>query len=187
MSHHYLDGVATGPRLTADERRRAVLAAAVPEFAANGLEGTSTEDIARRAGISQPYLFRLFPSKKALFLATVEATFSQITDRMTSAVDGLVDEDAACALGEAYQALLVDRDILRTQLHAYAACDDPDVRAATRRGFRSMFRICQSITPDPAQAQKVMAIGMLMTVAAALDLPALDEEWAQICTRDLGG
>src|SRR6266436_3605970 len=65
----------TRQRMPATERREAVLAAAVTEFAARGLAGTSTEDVARRAGISQPYLFRLFPTKKALFLALVERCF----------------------------------------------------------------------------------------------------------------
>jgi AcrR family transcriptional regulator len=58
-------------RITAGERRERVLEAALTAFAAGGLDGTSTQDIARRAGISQAYLFRLFPTKKALFLAVV--------------------------------------------------------------------------------------------------------------------
>ena len=61
--------------MPATERREMVLEAAVAEFAARGLAGTSTEDVARRAGISQPYLFRLFPTKKALFLALVGRCF----------------------------------------------------------------------------------------------------------------
>src|ERR1700740_2181426 len=68
----------TGVRMSAEERREAVLEAALAEFAIRGLAGTSTEDVARRAGISQPYLFRLFPSKKALFLALVERCFERV-------------------------------------------------------------------------------------------------------------
>jgi len=70
---------ATAPRtrMTADERREQVIAAAVHEFAEQGYAGTSTEDIARRAGISQPYLFRLFGTKKQLFLAAVERCFQE--------------------------------------------------------------------------------------------------------------
>ena len=58
-------------RHSAAERREDVLDAAMIEFAEHGYEGTSTEDIARRAGISQPYLFRLFGTKKELFKASV--------------------------------------------------------------------------------------------------------------------
>ncbi len=61
--------------MSAEERRETVLEAAVVEFAARGLAGTSAEDVARRAGISQPYLFRLFPTKKALFVALVERCY----------------------------------------------------------------------------------------------------------------
>src|SRR5207249_2794876 len=61
----------TMPRLTAEERREAVLEAASMEFAAHGYERTSTEKIARRVGISQPYIFRLFGTKRNLFEAAV--------------------------------------------------------------------------------------------------------------------
>ena len=64
--------------MPAAERREMVLEAAMAEFAAHGLAGTSTEDVARRAGISQPYLFRLFPTKKALFLALVGRCFRRV-------------------------------------------------------------------------------------------------------------
>ena len=67
--------------MPAAERRELVLDAAVAEFAVHGLAGTSTEDVARRAGISQPYLFRLFPTKKALFLALVDRCFRRVRTR----------------------------------------------------------------------------------------------------------
>ena len=56
--------------MSAEERREMVLEAAVAGFAVRGMAGTSTEDVARSAGISQPYLFRLFPTKKACLLYT---------------------------------------------------------------------------------------------------------------------
>ena len=56
-------------RKSADERREEILEIAVEHFAAGGYHGTSTEVIAREAGISQPYLFRLFRTKRELFLA----------------------------------------------------------------------------------------------------------------------
>src|SRR5947208_9948128 len=65
-------------RRTADQRRDEVIQAAVAEFAINGLHGTSTEMIAKRIGISQPYIFRLFPSKKDLFLAAIDRCFDRV-------------------------------------------------------------------------------------------------------------
>src|SRR4051794_38821337 len=79
------------PRLTADERRAEIIDAAVKAFAQGGLDGTSTDDIARIAGVSQPYLFRLFGTKRDLFLAAVGRCF----DRIGEAFDAAVAENAA--------------------------------------------------------------------------------------------
>src|SRR2546421_12654891 len=65
------------PRQSAEERRAAILDAAIAEFAAYGLHGTSTEAIARRVGISQPYIFRLFGTKKELFLAVMGRVYDR--------------------------------------------------------------------------------------------------------------
>src|SRR6266704_4726963 len=119
----------TRPRMPAAERREQVLEAAVAEFAARGLAGTSTEDVARRAGISQPYLFRLFPTKKALFLALVERCYRRVEDAFAAAAGDLAGDAALEAMGDAYERLLDDRTLLLLQMQAYAACDDPEIRA----------------------------------------------------------
>ena len=67
----------TAVRMSAEERREAILEAARLEFASTGFHGTSTETIAERAGISQPYLFRLFGTKKELFVASVRRCFRE--------------------------------------------------------------------------------------------------------------
>jgi AcrR family transcriptional regulator len=70
----------TATRLTAADRREAVLEVALVEFAAHGYEGASTEEIARRVGISQPYVFRLFGTKKDLFKAPVGRCLTETLD-----------------------------------------------------------------------------------------------------------
>src|SRR5918994_7203139 len=115
-------------RLTAEERREETLRAAMDEFAHGGLDGTPTEAIARRVGISQPYLFRLFSTKKELFLAVVERCFDTTLDAFRRAAEGRSGTDALHAMGKAYAVLLKDRTALLLQLQAYVACDDPDVR-----------------------------------------------------------
>jgi AcrR family transcriptional regulator len=75
-------------RMTASRRREMVLQAALIEFAARGLDGTSAQDIAHRAGISQPYLFLLFQGKKALFLSAVRRCFQQVTQALAAAAAG---------------------------------------------------------------------------------------------------
>src|SRR5437667_6280918 len=104
-------------RLSAEERRHDVLDAALVEFAERGCEGTSTEDIARRAGISQPYLFRLFGTKKELFKASVSRCFRETLELFQRAAEGTRGEDALHAIGAAYMELLMtDRTRLRAQM-----------------------------------------------------------------------
>src|SRR3989440_3864852 len=114
-------------RLTAAERKDDVLDAALIEFAERGLEGTSTEDIARRAGISQPYLFRLFGTKRELFKATAARCLRETLEMFQRAAEGKRGEEALRAMGEAYknELILGDRARLRAQMQTYAACDDP--------------------------------------------------------------
>src|ERR1700742_217351 len=127
------------PRMTADERRETVLQAAVVEFAKGGLAGTSTEDIARRADISQPYLFRLFGTKKDLFLAAVERTFERAQAVLVEAAGDRIGKDAMVAMGDAYRTFLTDRTLLLTQMHAFAACDDEDVRRVTQTCYGKLW------------------------------------------------
>jgi len=73
-------------RMTAQERRADVLRVAVHEFARSGFQGTSTEDVARAAGISQPYLFKMFPTKKSLFIALVQQGLSGCARRSSAVI-----------------------------------------------------------------------------------------------------
>src|SRR5262245_50040632 len=102
----------TTPRQTADERRVAVLAAATTEFARKGLHGASTEDIARMAGISQPYLFRLFGTKKQLYLATAKQAVDHLYSVFADAAEGKTGMDALKAMGDTYESVMADRDRL---------------------------------------------------------------------------
>ena len=174
----------TKQRMPAAERRELVLDAAVAEFAVHGLAGTSTEDVARQAGISQPYLFRLFPTKKALFLALVDRCYRRVADTFIAAAGDLTGDAALEAMGDAYERLLDDRTLLLLQMQAYAACDDPEIRAATRAGFKKLWELVERLTGLPFQTVvEFFAMGMLMNVAAAMDLPSVDERWTSWCPK----
>lgn len=170
-------------RMSAEERRELVLAAAIAEFAKGGLEGTSTEVIARRADISQPYLFRLFPSKKALFLAAVQRTFDRATQLLVDAAGDLRGDEALQAMGDAYRSFLEDRTVLLTQMHAFAACDDDEVRALTQTCFGKLWQaIADASGADDEQLVTFVAFGMLLNVAAAMDLPSvMNVPWVEAC------
>src|SRR5438067_4476599 len=117
----------TTERKSAEERREQVLDAALDAFAEHGLSA-STDDIARKAGISQPYLFRLFRTKKELFIASVERCFAETLDTFRQAAEGKTGAEALQAMGEAYGRLIRSNpNRLRGQMQTYAACDDPAV------------------------------------------------------------
>jgi AcrR family transcriptional regulator len=167
-------------RMSADERREAILSAALEEFAANGLSGASTEAIAAEAGISQPYVFRLFGTKKQLFIAVVSRCFRETLELFQRAAEGKRGEEALTAMGEAYVGqLLPDRTRLLGQMQAYAACEDPDVRRIVRDGYGDLVAYVERVTGLPTEAiGRFFATGMLLNVIASMGLETLEEPWA---------
>jgi AcrR family transcriptional regulator len=168
-------------RQSADVRRASILRAAIVEFARSGYAGTSTEAIASRAGISQPYIFRLFGTKKDLFIATYDAVTAAIEDAFVAAADGLTGEDAMGAMGLAYLELLQDPDLLQVQLHGFAAAAaDPDIARACQETFRRLWRLVRETTQvEGAELRDFFAQGMLCSVIAAIDLRSVAEPWAE--------
>src|SRR5687768_12780546 len=123
-------------RKSAEERREEILAVAVRHFANGGLHGTSTDALAREAGISQPYPFRLFRTKKELFLACVDRANERVRDAFRRAAADAGDEDRLKAMGQAYaEELLPDRHAILLQMQGYVATSDPDIRAHVRECF----------------------------------------------------
>lgn len=158
-----------------------MLAAAISEFARSGYAGTSTEAIAARAGISQPYLFRLFGTKKDLFVATFDLVADRIIDGLTSASEGLEGEEALEAMGAAYLELMQDPELLQVQLHGFAAAPaDPDIARSGRRTFEVLQEVVAERTGlSEDELRQFFAMGMLISVMAAIDLLAIPEPWAQ--------
>lgn len=167
-------------KMTAHERRAQILAIAAEEFAAGGLHGTSTETIARRAGITQAYVFRLFGSKKNLFVQVVQAAFDQLTDGMRAAAGTADGLEALKAMGSTYDALLADRTALLLQLQGFAAASEPEVRDAVRACFARMWHVVHDVTGlDPVTVKSFLAFGMLLNNGAALEVREVDEPWAE--------
>jgi len=170
-------------RQTAEVRREDVLAAAVEEFARAGFHGASTDAIARRAGISQPYLFRLFGSKKDLYVAGVRRCFRRTLEAMQGAAEGLRGEEALDAMGQAYGLLLsTDPVMLQAQLQTYAASlDDDDVRTAVREGYGDLYAYVERVSGASDQRiARFFANGMLLNVIAAMGFheESEPEPWA---------
>jgi AcrR family transcriptional regulator len=170
--------MATRTRQTAEVRREAVLEAARVEFALRGLHGASTDAIARRAGISQPYLFRLFGSKKELFLAVNEACFALTLDTFRAAAAGKSGAEALRAIGDAYRGLIEsDRTMLQGQLQAYAvSVDDEDVRESSARGYGRLVDYVETVSgADRQTISMFFATGMLLNVLVAMNYSIGDD------------
>jgi AcrR family transcriptional regulator len=172
--------MATTTRKTAEERREEILAAALEEFGEHGLHGTSTDAIARRAGVSQPYLFRLFGTKKELYIEVVKRCLRDTLVLFQEASAGKHGEEALDAIGKAYVELLRDRTRLRLQMQAYADSDDPEVRAVVREGYGRLVEHAEGLTGgDTDRVRDFFAFGMLLNVFASMDLLNQDAPWAK--------
>ena len=168
-------------RQSAEERRESILDAALIEFAERGLHGTSTEDIAKRAGISQPYVFRLFGSKKKLFAEACARCMRELREEMESAAAGLTGEEALQAMGKAYREILdADPHRLQLQMHMYAASQEPEIREAARSGFGDLYTTFERVTgADAERLTRFFAVGMLINAIASMQLHDSGLGWAE--------
>lgn len=171
---------AAGSRKTAPERREDVAEIALRHFAQGGFAGTSTEAIAREAGLSQPYLFRLFGTKKELFLAAAEVMTGRVVATFERAAEGLPTESRLPAMGLAYMQMLKDRTVLQMQLQTHAAAaGDPEIQARARRNYETVIEAVRRLAGvDGAPLVRFMAAGMFLNVLAALDFDGLEDDAA---------
>jgi AcrR family transcriptional regulator len=167
-------------RMSGEQRREQLLGMAAEAFAEAGLHGMSTESLARRAGITQAYVFRLFGTKKALFLEVVRRAFDRLIDGMDVAAKASGGKrEALAAMGQFYDRALADRTGLLVQLQAFAACGDPEVRDVVREQMARMWEVAEAGMQLPPVAVKTfLAYGMLLNTSAALQISEVDADWA---------
>jgi AcrR family transcriptional regulator len=167
---------------TAEERREAVLEAGMTVFAERGFLGTPTTEVAKAAGISQAYLFRLFPTKTDLVLAVVARSNERIKATFITALAQAkaTGADPKEAMGESYGALLEDRSMLMTQIHQFAAAASmPEVAEASRAFFAELYALVERETDlDPEGVHQFFATGMLLNVMAAIGATDEHGPWA---------
>jgi AcrR family transcriptional regulator len=156
----------TRTRLTAGERHEQLVAAAVTAFAQGGYAGTTTDQVARLAGVSQPYVIRLFGTKQALFLAAATHATDRVEQRFRDAAAERADLDS---LGAAYDELLAERELITVLLHGFAAGSDPAVGPTVRECFGRIYTAVRELTgAGEDEAREFMAMGMLLTVLGAM-------------------
>jgi AcrR family transcriptional regulator len=168
-------------RLSAEERREQIVQAALVVFAEKGYEAASTDEIARRSGISQPYLFRLFSTKRELVLACIEQCFRETEDVFIRAARGHKGEDALHAIGDAYLEMIrSDPTRLRAQLQAYAACGDDVIRRLVSTQFGQLVELVRRLSGVPdAALSSFFAEGMLLNVLAIMRQFEEPQPWAR--------
>ena len=150
---------------------------AIRQFAVGGYKGTSTETIAAEAGISQPYLFRLFETKRDLFLACIDVNHDRIEATFAQAAADAPPGEALGRMGDAYVDRLRDTSALLFQMQSYAACSDPVIQERVRDRFGELVgEVTRLSGAEPEKVWEFFAHGMLLNVMASLDLPAIAAE-----------
>ena len=161
----------SGRRLSSEERREQILRAALAVFGARGYVGTTTDEVARAAGVSQPYVVRLFGSKESLFLAVISSALDELLAAFRASLDGDEDLPAAKRIGRAYVDLLKVRGLHQTLAHAYLLGSHPVIGPAARRGFAEVWRFFrEEAGMDVEEARSHMAEGMLISTMIGLRL-----------------
>jgi AcrR family transcriptional regulator len=173
---------------TADERRKQLLVAALQVFAVHGYHGSSTATIAKEAGISHSYVFKLYPTKEDIFVAVVDLCFNRIVERFQDAAVGVTGTPAERLkkIGISYADILRDRNLMLIQLHAYSASSVPAIREAVKSGLQRIVEYIQGetgVTDD--EIQQFIGQGLLATMNVALGIEYLQEAWAQALNRNI--
>ncbi|MFF7450531.1 MULTISPECIES: TetR family transcriptional regulator [unclassified Streptomyces] len=172
-------------RMSAEERRESVIRAAMSEFARGGYHGTSTEAIAKRVGVSQPYLFRLFPGKKAIFLAASTRCMEDTVRTFAEASEGLSGEEALHAMANAYTKVIAEHpERLLMQMQTYVAVGaaeeegDHEFGEAVRDGWMRLWdTVHLPLGGDANETTVFLAFGMLINCLVAMGFPPEHRVW----------
>lgn len=180
-------------RLTAEERREQILAAASVVFGERGFHGGTTDAIAKQAGVSQAYVVRMFGGKENLFRETAERASQKVQDAFRDTLASWTGEetmrDKRLALSISYANLVADRGILLTLLHLFSTGHDQTFGPIARECFLAVYRIVRDeVGMEADEATDFFAQGMLMMVLLAMRMPdaAADPAAAELMACSFG-
>ncbi|WP_067500588.1 TetR/AcrR family transcriptional regulator [Actinoplanes sp. TFC3] len=170
-------------RLTAEERQEQLVQAAVTVFSAGGYAGATTDQVARLAGVSQPYVIRLFGTKQELFLTAVRHAADRIEEYFERAAQ---EAPTLESLGRAYQELLAERELITCLLHGFAAASDPAIGPVVRECFGRIYQSVRRLTGVPVEeARAFISYGMMLTVLGAMRVAGPDAVAQEPWMREL--
>jgi AcrR family transcriptional regulator len=173
----------TRQRSTADERRATVMRTAIKAFAERGYYGTSTMDVAKAAGISQGYLYRLFKDKETLFAALVDYCSDRLRESVAAAAAtarSTEPEAVLRALTASYDEVIADRDVLMILMHAQGCAGEPVIGEAVRNCYARQVEYIRAVSgASDEQIRRYFADALLSNVVVAIDAAAVDAPWAR--------
>ncbi|MET7290941.1 helix-turn-helix domain-containing protein [Streptomyces sp. NPDC005899] len=178
MSNEPTDGTTSGSRMPAAKRRGLILDAARNLFGRRGYHGTTTDQIAAAAGISQPYVVRMFGTKEALFLEVFADTLATLLDEWRETLAALAPEDtAAHAIGERFFDLAAKRGLHTVLLQGFVSGAEPAIGAAVRDGFLQIYRFLRDEAAlRDEQIQEFFGSAMTFAVMLAIDMQSLFDQ-----------
>jgi AcrR family transcriptional regulator len=171
--------------MPASVRREQILEAAITAFAGSGFREASTAAIAAALGVSEPTLFRHFPTKRALYLAAIDRSAEVLMDHWRAIAAAAASPLAALVeIGRwYYTALQEDSRHLRLRFRSYAETADPDVRVRVQAHFRTVLEFVERLhqaakargeiaddTDTRAHVWLFMAIGTLLDATQIIGL-----------------
>lgn len=170
MSSMSLQEVQTAPRMKAADRRELILEAATAVFGAKTYVGTTTDEVARAAGVSQPYVVRLFGTKAKLYIAVIERAYERVIAEFRQVQAGPPPE-LKKRMGAAYAGLLSERGMLPVIANSTALGGDPEIGPVARAGFNSIWRFVRDEAGfTEEETRDFMAGGMLINAIVGLRL-----------------
>lgn len=157
------------PRMKAEDRRELILAAATGVFGDYGYVGSTTDQVARAAGVSQPYVVRMFGTKEKLFVEVLERALATLFRAFRTALAETSDEPVARRMGLAYLGLLSEHGLLLCLSHSFLLGSDPVIGSTARRGFLEVYAFLrQEVGFSPEECQQFLAAGMLSNTMIGL-------------------
>ena len=174
---------------TSDVRRDTVISSAIAVFAKGGYMGVPIAAVAKHAGISTAYVFKLFPSKEKLFVAALGRCFELVHSALADGAEASADqtpEGLLFAMGGAYASLISNRDLLMLQVHAQSGREVPEIAKAFRQGLQRIVKFVKSRSAASDEAvQRFIAYGQLCHLITTMSIADDTAAWARLLTKGI--
>jgi len=166
---------------TTANRKADIISAAIEVFAEIGYFRATTAQVAERAKISQPYIFRFFSTKEALLLTALEVSWTRVLDSFRKVVESASSEQLETGLIRAYEDILNSyKNEVLLQMQAQTIQEE-SIRETMRNGYgevRQMVLDAFRAAGIPKAEERTMlflARGVLCNISVALAMPELKE------------